>query len=62
MDAIDLADCEHARLTLFTAIVPPPVAAYLCPGAPVADLAQEAEAEAEALLLRARARIPADLS
>ena len=27
-DAIDLADSEHARLTLFTAVVPPPPGAY----------------------------------
>ena len=43
MDAIDLADSEHARLTLFTAIVPPPAIACLAVGAPVADLAHNAE-------------------
>jgi nucleotide-binding universal stress UspA family protein len=62
MDAIDLADSEHARLTLFTAIVPPPAVAYFAPGAPVADLAAEAEAEAAAVLLRARASVPAAVS
>ena len=61
MDAIDLAKSENARLTLFTAIVPPPAIAYLAPGAPVADLARNAEAEAEAVLLRARASVPADV-
>jgi nucleotide-binding universal stress UspA family protein len=62
MDAIDLAAAENARLTLFTAVVQPPAAAYFAPGAPVADLAHEAEAEAEAVLLRARASVPADVS
>jgi nucleotide-binding universal stress UspA family protein len=62
MDAIDLADSEHARLTLFTAIVPPPAVAYFAPGAPVADLEAEAEAEAAAVLLRARASVPPDVS
>ena len=62
MDAIDLAACENARLTLFTAIVPPPRVAYFAPGAPVAELVDEAEAEAEAVLLDARASVPADVS
>jgi nucleotide-binding universal stress UspA family protein len=62
MHAIDLAKSENARLTLFTAIVPVPVVAYYAPGAPVADLAHDAEAEAGAVLLRARASVPADVS
>ncbi len=60
-DAIDLAESEHARLTLFTAIVPPPVIACLAVGAPVADLAQDAEAAAEAVLRRALAMVPDDV-
>ena len=62
MDAIDLAESEHARLTVFTAIVPPPAIVCLAPGAPVTELAHGAEAEAEAVLRRARARVPADVS
>jgi nucleotide-binding universal stress UspA family protein len=62
MDAIDLAASENARLTLFTAIVPPPAVASLFPGAPVDDLAHDAEVKAEAVLLRARASVPADVS
>jgi nucleotide-binding universal stress UspA family protein len=62
MDAIDLAASENARLTLFTAIVPPPHVAYFAPGAPIDDLARDAAAEAEAVLLRARASVPADVS
>ena len=62
MDAIDLAESENARLTLFTAVVPPPAIVCLAPGAPVAELARDAEAEAEAVLLRARASVPANVS
>jgi nucleotide-binding universal stress UspA family protein len=62
MHAIDLAKAENARLTLFTAIVSPPAVACLAPGAPVADLANDAAAAAEAILRRARASVPADVS
>ena len=62
MDAIDLAGSEHARLTLFTAIVPPRAVAYLAPGAPVTDLAHDAEANAEAVLQHARERVSDDVS
>ena len=61
-DAIDLAESEHARLTLFTAIVPPPFVACLALGAPVGDLAHDAEAAAEAVLRRALAMVPDDVS
>jgi nucleotide-binding universal stress UspA family protein len=61
-DAIDLADSEHARLTLFTAIVPPPTGAYFgASGAAVTAAVQDAEAKAEAILQRARDRVPDDL-
>jgi nucleotide-binding universal stress UspA family protein len=63
MEAIDLADSEHARLTLFTAIVPPPTAAYLgAAGEPVATLVREGEAQAAAILERARASVPDHVS
>jgi nucleotide-binding universal stress UspA family protein len=62
-DAIDLADSEHARMTLFTAIVPPPAVAYFgAVGGAVAALIQNAEDEAEAILRRARDRVPDDVS
>jgi len=62
-DAIDLADREHARLTLFTALVQPPAAAFFgATGDAVADIFQQAEAQAEAVLRRARDRVPDHLS
>jgi nucleotide-binding universal stress UspA family protein len=61
--AIDLARCANARLTLMTAVVAPPVTAYLgAAGEAVSTLAQDAEAEAQAILLRARDRVPDDVS
>jgi nucleotide-binding universal stress UspA family protein len=62
-DAIDLADRENARLTLFTAVVQPPAAAFFgASGTAVADMFQQAEAQAEAVLRRARDRVPDHLS
>jgi nucleotide-binding universal stress UspA family protein len=61
-DAIDLAESEHARLTLFTAIVPPPTGAYFgASGAAVTTAVRDAEAKAEEILQRARDRVPDDL-
>jgi nucleotide-binding universal stress UspA family protein len=61
--AIDLAQCEHARLTLMTGVVGPPALAYLgAAGEAITSLSQDAEACAEAVLLRARHRIPSDVS
>ena len=61
-DAIDLADSEHARLTLITAVVPPPTGAYFgASGESVTAAVRDAEANAEAILQRARDRVPQDL-
>lgn len=61
--AIDLAESEHARLTLFTAVVMPPVEAYWGTGGAVAaDLARDAETEAEAILRTAVERVPKGVS
>jgi nucleotide-binding universal stress UspA family protein len=61
-EAIDLADSEHASLTLFTAVVPPPTGAYFgASGAAVTTAVREAEARAEAILQQARDRVPDDL-
>jgi nucleotide-binding universal stress UspA family protein len=62
-DAIDLAEGEHARITLFTAVVPPPAAAFFgATGDAVAAMYQEVDARAEAILRHARDRVPGDLS
>jgi nucleotide-binding universal stress UspA family protein len=61
-DAIDLADSEHARLTLLTAVVQPPTGAYFgASGESVAAAVEDAEAKAQAILRRARDRVPDDL-
>ena len=62
-EAIDLTECEHARLTLFSAVVVPAAAAYVGAGAGVAaTLARDAIEETEAILRAAAARVPADVS
>ena len=59
--AIDLADCEHARLTVFSAVATTPAVTYLgVSGSVLADLTRDAEAEAET---RAAAElVPASVS
>jgi nucleotide-binding universal stress UspA family protein len=61
-EAIDLAESERTRLTLFTAVSQPPPTAYLATGVDVGMLIEDARAEAETILQRARDRVPADLS
>jgi nucleotide-binding universal stress UspA family protein len=57
--ALDLAASEHARLTIFTATVPPAAIAYAGLSADaVANLAREAQAEAQALLREAAELVP----
>lgn len=57
--AIDLAESEHARLTIFSAVVPPPAARYAgMNGDAVTYLAQDAQDETEALLHSAREEVP----
>jgi nucleotide-binding universal stress UspA family protein len=60
-EAIDLAESEHARLTLVTALAQVPATAYGAPGLPVAQLLEDAHVEAEAVLRRARERVPDDV-
>jgi nucleotide-binding universal stress UspA family protein len=57
--AIDLAESEHARLTIFSAVVMPPAAAYFGGGgAAAAALTRDAETETETILREAVERIP----
>jgi nucleotide-binding universal stress UspA family protein len=57
--AIDLAEAEHARLTLFSAVAMPPAAAYLGAGSgTAATLARDGEAETERILRTAVERVP----
>ena len=61
--AIDLADCEHARLTLFGAVVLPPATAYAgISGEVVSKLVREADDDTEAILRAAVERVPEDVS
>jgi nucleotide-binding universal stress UspA family protein len=60
--AIDLAEAEHARLTLFAAVAMPPVEAYWGgDGAVAAEIATRAETDAQAVLRAAVDRVPDDL-
>jgi nucleotide-binding universal stress UspA family protein len=62
-EAIDLAASERARLTLFSALVMPPAAAYVgAGGAVAATLACGAEADTQAILRAAVERVPNDVS
>lgn len=57
--AIDLAESQHSRLTLMSAVVTPPANAYLGGGGAVAaTLARDAESETEAILRTAAQRVP----
>ncbi|HEX4110846.1 MAG TPA: universal stress protein [Solirubrobacteraceae bacterium] len=62
-EAIDLAEAEHARLTLMTAVDPPPTAAFMATaGEALGRLLEEIEAGAEKHLRSARERVPGDVS
>jgi nucleotide-binding universal stress UspA family protein len=59
--AIDLAECEHARLTLMTATAELPPGTFLTAGGLAGTLVADARSEAQAIIRRARDRVPADL-
>jgi nucleotide-binding universal stress UspA family protein len=61
-EAIDLAESERTRLTLFTAVSQLPATAYLAAGEELGKLVEDAHADAETILRRARERVPDDLS
>jgi nucleotide-binding universal stress UspA family protein len=60
--AIDLAESEHARLTLITAVMHVPSTAFLVAGEITATVLDDARTEAEAILRRGRDRVPDDIS
>jgi nucleotide-binding universal stress UspA family protein len=58
-EAIDLAESENARMTIFSAVVTPPAAAYIgADGGVAATLARDAETETERVLRTAAQRAP----
>ena len=59
--AIDLAESEHTRLTLMTAVAEPPPTAYLIAGEEIGHLSEDAHRRAQAVIRQARERVPADL-
>src|SRR6202035_5482901 len=61
--AIDLAESQHARLTLFSAVVAPAAAAYIGAGGGIAaTVARDAETETETILRAAVERVPEGVS
>ena len=60
-DAIDLAESEHTRLTLITAVPQIPATGLLVPGAVTDDEVADALARTEAILCRARDQVPDDV-
>jgi nucleotide-binding universal stress UspA family protein len=64
--AIDLAECEHSRLTIITAVTQVPAAyltgtAYMAMAGEVTAALAANTADAEAILEHARSRVPDDL-
>jgi nucleotide-binding universal stress UspA family protein len=60
--AIDLAQCEHSRLTLMTGVAPPPPITFAATAAALPAAMQGAEAEARRILGAARDAVPGDVS
>ncbi|MCW3029727.1 MAG: universal stress protein [Solirubrobacterales bacterium] len=61
--AIDLADSQHARLTIFSAVVTPPAVTYVgVSGNVLADLTRDAEADAERTMRAAVDLVPDGVS
>jgi nucleotide-binding universal stress UspA family protein len=60
-DAIDLAESEHTRLTLITAVSQIPATGLMVPGAVTDEELARARGRAEAIMQRARDQVPDDL-
>jgi nucleotide-binding universal stress UspA family protein len=61
-EAIDLAENEHARLTLMTGVPEVPWSVYLNAGSAIADVMTDAREGAATVLQRARDRVPDDVA
>jgi nucleotide-binding universal stress UspA family protein len=59
--AIDLAQSEHAQLTVMTAVAPVPPTSYAAASAVMPALLDAVHADAEAILRAARDHVPDDL-
>jgi nucleotide-binding universal stress UspA family protein len=59
--AIDLAESEHTRLTLMTAVSEVPATAYVMAGEETGRLIEGVYAHAEEVIRQARDQVPADL-
>jgi nucleotide-binding universal stress UspA family protein len=59
--AIDLAESEHTRLTLITAVAELPPTVYLIAGEQAGPLSETVHREAEKVIRQARDRVPAEL-
>jgi nucleotide-binding universal stress UspA family protein len=63
VQAIDLAESQHARLTIFSSVITPAAVAYTgVSGEVVADLALDAEADTEKILRTAVELVPDGVS
>jgi nucleotide-binding universal stress UspA family protein len=61
-EAIDLAESEHASITLITAVAQLPPTAYVTAGEELGRLVEDAHAYADAILRRSRERVPDGLT
>jgi len=59
--AIDLAESEHTRLTLMTAVAEVPPTAYLIASEEIGHLSEDVHCQAEEVIRQARDRVPDDL-
>jgi nucleotide-binding universal stress UspA family protein len=61
--AIDLAESQHSRLTIFSAVATPPAVTYVgVSGNVLADLTRDAETDAEKTMRAALELVPGDVS
>lgn len=59
--AIDMADCQHSRLTLMTGVAPVSLPAFTATASALPEAIRGAQAEAERIITHARDRVPGDI-